>query len=219
MFVGIFANANEPKIHDNELKIKSVVQATNANNPDRKDVSGLVFKTKEFICTDGQPCEKKVFTNMDGNLVFRSGRKKSDEVFNKVKEWLGVESISEVWSTRGGSSEFPGELNFAYKGDITFTYEDYSGGTSPVTYNDVIIAQGRTTGEAKNYWYVFEAKTPDSSFHNDVSLKLPNGVFCAGPYDKILFVNNRSADKSKPMRVRNHGASEFNFYMHACSDG
>lgn len=108
-------------------------------------LSNLNFEIESYFITQGQPWQgiSQIECNSEGCTMYvMAGRKSSSE----TASWF-AEAI-QPGSAIGCSTidAMPKELNFAFKGTMSFNFQDklYTG-------NDVVIAQGHNT---RNNWWI-----------------------------------------------------------------
>lgn len=111
-------------------------------------ISGLRFEISGHSITKGQEGTWGGITgySCDGQqctMTVRAGRKASKEVAGWFKSAIGGGSATGC----GSFDKLPGELNFAFKGDLSFSHKGrtYSG-------RDVVLAQGYNARSRNNWW-------------------------------------------------------------------
>lgn len=109
-------------------------------------ISKLAFDMKEHSITEGQPW--KGITGYGCNqerctLTVKAGRKASKEVADWFKKNIGGGSAMGC----GSFDKLPQQLNFAFKGTLSFSHQGvvYSG-------QDVVLAQGHNARSRNNWW-------------------------------------------------------------------
>ncbi len=130
----------------NNYKMSKVKEHANDFDLKMVGLSNFNFIVGEnYSITDGQPWNGvSTTTNNEGaTITVKAGRKKSTE----VAEWF--EKAIKNGSAIGCQTidKLPKKLNFACKGTMSFTH----GGNSYVG-EDIVIAQGSTTGARNNWW-------------------------------------------------------------------
>ena len=117
-------------------------------------VSNFNFSIVDYCVTEGQPFEgiSTIVCDVEGaTLYVKAGRHKSSETASWFK------TVIETGATIGcdTDADLPEELNFAFRGNMSFTFRDktYSG-------ENVVLAQG--SNAFRNNWWI---GGPDMSPH------------------------------------------------------